>query len=53
MIYQASFRMEHPRIQQMLKNYMILLADLHTNGDIKALLAQHEQDDPQEEEPSS
>ena len=35
---------------------MILLADLYPNGDVDALLrelAQHEQDNPQEEEPST
>ncbi|GHO98794.1 hypothetical protein KSF_088420 [Reticulibacter mediterranei] len=51
----ASLGSEHPQTQLLLKNSILLLADLHTNGDVEALLqllAQHEQDNPQEDEPS-
>jgi hypothetical protein len=53
MIVHASFGTEHPHTQQILQNYLTLLADLHTNGDIEALihlLAQKQQNDSQEEE---
>ncbi|GHO98456.1 hypothetical protein KSF_085040 [Reticulibacter mediterranei] len=49
MICQESLGMEHPVTQQLLKHYILLLADLHTNGDVEALLhllAQTEQDSP-------
>jgi len=54
-ICQESLGVEHPVTQQIGENYLMLLADLHTNGDVEALfylLAQHEQDNPQEDEPS-
>lgn len=43
----TSLGMEHPQTQQILVNYLGLLSDLHTNGDMDALLqllAQQEQD---------
>jgi tetratricopeptide (TPR) repeat protein len=52
----SSLGVEHPLTQQILKNYKTLLVYLYPNGDVEALLhllAQPEQDDLQEEEPSS
>ncbi|WP_220209270.1 hypothetical protein [Reticulibacter mediterranei] len=55
MICLVSLGVEHLQTHKLLKNYIILLADLHANGDVEALLhllAQKQQDGPQEEEPS-
>ena len=48
-----SLGVEHPLTQQFLKNYVTLLADLHTGGDAEAmlrLLAQKEQSEDGDEE---
>ncbi len=55
-IFHTSLGVEHPQTRQVMENYISLLADLRTNGDVQALLhllAQHEQDGPQEEGSSS
>jgi len=49
----ASLGMEHPQTQQILLNHLTLLAQVHTNGDLEALLqllAQGEQDDHVDED---
>jgi tetratricopeptide (TPR) repeat protein len=48
MLSQASLGMEHPQTQQIVMNYLTLLSNLYTNGDMDALLqllAQKEQED--------
>ncbi|GHO90763.1 hypothetical protein KSF_008110 [Reticulibacter mediterranei] len=56
MILRAYLGVEHPVTQQLMRSYKILLADLYPNRDVETMLqqlAQHEQDNSQEQEPSS
>ncbi len=51
-ICEQQLSIEHPQIQQIAHNYLILLAELHTNGDTDALLrwlAQGASDDDKDE----